>query len=240
MDVWLSRRFKTTGRTVSFQHLRRKLGTQRSEERISIDSQSNDVGWSWYLRRSRIVSHVTSWQSDDEWSVQHCTENATTLSTSHHGGESARSRSLRVPGSQFPHLLRSESGRRRCWWTNRMSFRYRARCSQLGYDLRQTRDGDRSCSSFDRSLSCALLLPSLRWCYFEQSDDTDPSMYTTVKAGFCHRRFGSKANEEDDNDNELEEVGKHHLRVRLWLESSEGHRPERAFAKYDLLIPNLV
>ena len=91
-----------------------------------------------------------------------------------------------------------------------------------------------------RKLFHQKLLSNRNWCYFEQSDDTDPSMFTTVKTGFCHRRFGSKANEENDNDSELEEVGKHHLRVRLWLESSEGHRPERAFAKYDLLIPNLV
>ena len=96
------------------------------------------------------------------------------------------------------------------------------------------------------------LLSNRNWCYFEQCDDSDPSMYATVKTGFFHRHLGGKDNSTtatdrppgsssiEENSTELEPTGKHHLRVRLWLESSKGYRAGRAFAKYDLVIPSLM
>ena len=43
-----------------------------------------------------------------------------------------------------------------------------------------------------RKLMHKKLLPNRNWCYFEQCDDVDPSVYTSVKTGFFHRHFGSK------------------------------------------------
>ncbi|CAF1537746.1 unnamed protein product [Rotaria sordida] len=36
------------------------------------------------------------------------------------------------------------------------------------------------------------LRPNRNWCYFEQCQEIDPSIYTTIKSGFFHRHFGSK------------------------------------------------
>jgi hypothetical protein len=38
----------------------------------------------------------------------------------------------------------------------------------------------------------------------------------------------------------LAQVGKHSLKVRLWLESGQKHNEGREFVSYDLLIPNLM
>ena len=52
---------------------------------------------------------------------------------------------------------------------------------------------------------------------------------------------GSRANIYAENtDGANEPQGSQNLRVRLWLESSQGHKKGREFASYDLLIPNLV
>ncbi|CAF0963286.1 unnamed protein product [Rotaria sp. Silwood1] len=43
-----------------------------------------------------------------------------------------------------------------------------------------------------RKLIHKKLRPNRNWCYFEQCDDINPSVYTAIKTGFFHRHFGSK------------------------------------------------
>jgi hypothetical protein len=112
-----------------------------------------------------------------------------------------------------------------------------------------------------RKLMHKKLLPNRNWCYFEQCDEVDPSVYTAVKTGFFHRHFASKNQTSpvielgptsrpdgrgsiespmNEHTHGLAQIGTHTLKVRLWLESGQKHREGREFASYDLLIPNLV
>jgi len=82
------------------------------------------------------------------------------------------------------------------------------------------------------------ILPNRNWCYFEQCEEVDSSIYTTVKTGFFHRCFASK-NKTSPGRGQTQ-VGTHTLKVRLWLESGRKHREGRRFVSYDLLIPSLM
>jgi hypothetical protein len=114
-----------------------------------------------------------------------------------------------------------------------------------------------------RKLIYKKLLPNRNWCYFEQCDEVDPSVYS-IKAGFFRRRFASKtqnvpvmelgstSRSDDHGDTEppmhehtpelvgLAKEGTQSLKVRLWLESEHNHSVGREFANYDLLIPSLI
>jgi hypothetical protein len=114
------------------------------------------------------------------------------------------------------------------------------------------------------------LLPNRNWCYFEQCEEINPSIYNVTK-GFFHRLFKSHEQHipaielgptsardghgsmrppihehshqgscKEKKQADQEEIGTQTIKIRLWLESSKKHKEGRQFVSYELLIPNLI
>ena len=119
-----------------------------------------------------------------------------------------------------------------------------------------------------RRIMLKKLLPNRNWCYFEQCEPIDLSVYTAVKTGCFQCKFGSKKEKSSTAElgpisktatassvlnehaqglacTDISEVGQaqarnHSLKIRFWLESAAKHSEGRDFVSYELMIPNMI